>query len=109
MMELFTSKGDDGIHYIMKAERLVHRRIPVSDSSFMEIVIWRVPVAVRGSSHGLKYRLAFVVDDVCVLRYDNEAGKGDHRHVSGKEYPYDFRDIATLLSDFEEDVRRWKP
>ncbi len=54
----------------------------VRDSVFVEIVIWHVPVAVRGSLHEFKYSLALVADGVCVLRYDNEAGKGDHRHGS---------------------------
>jgi hypothetical protein len=36
---------------------------------------------VRGSRHQYKYRLVLVVNDDCVLRYDNEAGKGDHKHV----------------------------
>ena len=33
-------------------------------------------------------RLAYVVRGVCVLRYDNEAGKGDHRHFGSGERPY---------------------
>ena len=27
------------------------------------------------------------VDGECVLRFDNETGKGDHRHFGGKEVP----------------------
>ncbi len=42
----------------MKAEKLVARRLPVSEATFMEIVIWRVPAPVGGSTHDLKYRLA---------------------------------------------------
>jgi hypothetical protein len=44
---------------------------------------------------------------VCVLRYDNEAGKGDHRHIGGKELPYRFAGVDSLLDDFRADVRRW--
>jgi len=47
----------------------------------------KAPLA-GSSAHGYKYRLAFVVDDECVLRYDNEAGKGDHKHIDAKEAPY---------------------
>ncbi|EGG79231.1 hypothetical protein SXCC_00087 [Gluconacetobacter sp. SXCC-1] len=36
----------------------------------MEIVVWHVPVPVRGSAHRFKYRLAFVADGACVIRYD---------------------------------------
>jgi Family of unknown function (DUF6516) len=48
------------------------------------------------------------VDGICVLRYDNEAGKGDHRHVSEKEEPYRFSDTDTLLADFWRDVEKWR-
>ena len=35
---------------------------------------------MRGSTHDYKYALAYVVAGQCVIRYDNEAGKGDHKH-----------------------------
>jgi hypothetical protein len=41
---------------------------------------------------------------VCVLRYDNEAGKGDHRHIEDREEIYRFRDPKKLLEDFWNDV-----
>ena len=91
----------------MKAELLVRRRVVIHADSFADIVIWAVPRPVKGSKHGYKYRLAYVVDDVCVLRYDNEAGKGDHRHLEGIERPYVFMDTDTLLIDFKRDVMRW--
>ena len=56
--------------------------------TFAEIVIWRLPRSVRGSTHRFKYRLALVVQGVCVLRYDNEAGEGDHRHMRDEEEAY---------------------
>ncbi len=63
----------------------MNERHVLDERSFVEIVIWRVPGLVRGSGHEYKYRLAFVVDGVCVLRYDNEAAKGDHRSISAIE------------------------
>ena len=59
-------------------------------------------------THGFKYRLAFVADGVSVLRYDNEAGKGDHKHVGEREVPYRFTDLATLQADFWKDVETWR-
>jgi Family of unknown function (DUF6516) len=53
---------------------------------------WRLDRPMRGSIHRFKYRLALVADLVCVLRYDNEAGKGDHRHIGGVEKGYRFVD-----------------
>ena len=55
-----------------------------------------------------KYRLALVADSVCVLRYDNEAGKGDHRHIGRVEELYKFVDPETLLVDFWNDVEAWR-
>jgi len=34
-------------------------------------------------THCYKYRLVYIVDGVKVLGYDNERGKGDHRHLDG--------------------------
>ena len=43
-----------------------------------------------------------------VVRYDNEAGKGDHKHIGEDEQAYRFHDINRLINDFQEDIRRWK-
>lgn len=92
----------------MEAELLFRKREVLSEAAFVEMVIWRVPDPVRGSGHGFKYRLALVVDGVCLLRYDNEAGKGDHRHVGECEVPYLFTDLPTVLADFWKDVEKWR-
>ena len=60
-----------------------------------------------GSAHRFKYRLAYVVKGVCVVRYDNEAGKGDHRHFGGKESVYRFSTLERLIADFNRDIERW--
>jgi hypothetical protein len=52
---------------------------------FVEIVIWSVPRKLPGSAHPFKYRLALMSGGSCVLRYDNESGKGDHKHVGKRE------------------------
>ena len=91
----------------MKAVELVRARVAYSETAFAELVLWRVPVPVAGSAHEFKYRLAYVVGGVCVVRYDNEVGKGDHRHFSGKESAYAFRTVARLVADFERDIARW--
>jgi hypothetical protein len=48
-------------------------------------VIWQLPGPVPDSGHKFKYRLAFVVDQCGVVRFDNETGKGDHKHIGDKE------------------------
>lgn len=91
----------------MKAVELLHERIIYSETAFAELVLWRVPKPVGGSAHEFKYRLAYVVAGVCVVRYDNEAGKGDHRHFSSKENPYAFSTPEKLIADFQNDIMRW--
>jgi hypothetical protein len=88
----------------MKAELLLDERHVLDARTFVEIVVWHLPRPARASKHRFKYRLALVIDGICVLRYDNEAGKGDHRHVGSREQAYDFSDPDTLLKDFWRDV-----
>jgi hypothetical protein len=89
------------------AELIVDRLDALADNAFQQLVVWLVPAPVRGSTHRYKYRLALVVNDVCVMRYDNEAGKGDHRHVGDEEVAIQFVDLDTLFADFDADVDRW--
>ena len=92
----------------MKATLLLRDRVVLSERAFADIRIWRVPSSVRGSVHDLKYSLALVVDHSRVLRYDNEAGKGDHRHtVEGREEPYAFSGAEALVEDFWKEVDAW--
>ena len=51
--------------------------------------------------------VAYVVSGVCVLRYDNERGKGDHRHAGEVESPYLFSTPEQLFADFFGDIERW--
>lgn len=70
-------------------------------------MIWHVPEPVPPSTHGFKYRLAYVVGGRCVVRYDNERGKGDHRHTGTTEEDYEFSTPDQLMADFEADITRW--
>ena len=86
--------------------QLVRRRIEYSADRFAEIVIWKLDRPVPGSLHLYKYRLAYVVNEKCILRFDNESGKGDHRHIRDDESQYVFQSIESLLVDFQHEVRR---
>ncbi len=92
----------------MDAEELIRRRVAVIENGFADIVVWHVHKPVPGSTHNFKYRLAFVVDGQCVLRYDNESGKGDHRHLGGREESYIFSDPRQLTADFFDEIKRWQ-
>jgi hypothetical protein len=91
----------------MKATNIINTRAPLSENAFAEIVVWEVPKRVPGSSHDFKYSLAYVVNNVCVLRLDNEAGKGDHLHYGNTESAYHFVSTNALLNDFYSYVTRW--
>lgn len=87
---------------------MLNERHILSENAFVEMVVWQVPFPVPGSCHYFKYRLALVIDGLCVLRYDNESGKGDHKHFEQKEIPYGFTSPQTLLDDFWQDVASWR-
>jgi len=91
----------------MQAVELLRTRITYSEVAFAELVLWQLPKAVAGSVHRFKYRLAYVVNGECVLRYDNELGKGDHRHFAGRQSSYVFTTPERLIADFERDIARW--
>ncbi len=91
----------------MKATELLRTRIVYAESAFSELVLWRLAKPLVGSAHHFKYRLAYVVAVTCVLGYDNEAGKGDHRHLGAQETAYPFTTVAALLADFQADIARW--
>jgi hypothetical protein len=93
----------------MRARLLLNERHQIRSDAFVALRVWQVPRLVSGSAHDNKYALAHIVAGMCVLRYDNEAGKGDHRHIGAVETPYDFTTSEQRLADFWDDVDRWRP
>ncbi len=87
---------------------MMNERHVIAEDAFVEMVVWQAAQPVRGSPHRLQYRLALVVAGECILRYDNEAGKGDHRHVGNVETRYEFRSYGQMLTDFWADVDEWR-
>ena len=87
---------------------MFNERHIISEDAFAEIVVWRLPSPIHGSGHGFKYRLAFVINGRCVLRYDNETCKGDHKHIGDEKSPYIFTTPNALLNDFWNDVDNWR-
>ncbi len=107
-MDGLTSLVDDGIYSNVKAELLIRDRIDLDDATFVELVVWKLPKPLAGSPHEFKYRLALIHENVCVMRYDNEAGKGDHKHLGETETDYTFSDLDRLQADFWIDVEQWR-
>jgi len=87
----------------MKASLIYRTRLRYLDG-MIEAVVWQVPQPVPPSTHPYKYRLVYVVDGVRVVGYDNERGKGDHKHLRDAQLPYVFIDPQQLMVDFMADV-----
>lgn len=95
----------------MRADLLFRAREVFDDGAILEMVLWLLPVPVEGCNHRYKYRLYYGRDGQREVGYDNERGKGDHRHYLGKEISYSFQSPEQLIEDFRRDIerRRAKP
>jgi hypothetical protein len=87
-----------------KAVLLLHRQRYYDDGAISEIKLWRLPEPVSGSVHRFKYSLFYGYPGRRAVGYDNERGKGDHRHWDDVETPYRFTSMDKLLADFGADV-----
>ncbi|HEY3247380.1 MAG TPA: DUF6516 family protein [bacterium] len=90
-----------------RAKLLLHEKITDHEGGIIEAVVWQVPRSVT-YPEGVKYRLVHIPPgqaDPDVL-YDVHAGKGHHKQLQGKERPYDFEDVDSLVGDFLDDVQR---
>ncbi len=87
------------------ATLIYHRKRLYDDGAVMEETLWLVPRVVPGSSHAFKYSLYYGQRGQRLIGYDNEAGKGDHRHYGEREEIYPFTTPEQLMADFLADVR----
>jgi hypothetical protein len=97
----------------MNARKLFYHK-ETRDDIILEMVIWQLPEKTTDRPHGLKYRFFCGTAKTCLVRYDNEGGKGDHRHYGDHEEMYPFQSIERLLEDFRSDCVRlvgweWEP
>lgn len=91
----------------MPARLIFRSKLVYPEGAIREMVLWQLPKATPERPHGFKYRLYYgQPDGTCQVRYDNETGKGDHRHYRNREEAYRFRDVDTLVEDFLTDVAR---
>lgn len=87
--------------------RLILRDKKVKRGLIIEMVVWKLVVPLEGCNHRFKYRLfcGSLETGMGLVRYDNERGKGDHKHTDAGEQPYAFTGLERLFTDFEKDVR----
>lgn len=90
----------------MKATLVLRRREVLPGGLAVEMVIWQLSAPTAERPHGLKYRLQAHRGGRTLVRYDNETGKGDHRHYGRKEERYGFVNMERLIEDFIADVER---
>jgi hypothetical protein len=88
-----------------RASLVFHSKRYFEDGAVMELRIWSTPRQVAGSDHWLKYSLYYGESGIRLIGYDNEAGKGDHRHYGDRQEPYVFSGVDSLVADFLQDVR----
>lgn len=91
-----------------KAERLLYVREDLGDGTVLELRLWRVPEPIPPSEHRFKYALFYGRPGARLVLYDNERGKGDHKHVREVESPYVFTTPDALVADFLADVRAFR-
>ena len=92
----------------MKAALLARTKEVRDDGSIIEIVIWELSEPLAPCTHRYKYRLFYGAEGVSRVRYDNERGKGDHRHIGDAQHEYVFTTVDRLLDEFERDVANWR-
>ena len=94
----------------MAKAQLLHRsKLIYPDGAVREMMIWRIPEPTLERPHSLKYRLYYGdAAGICLVRYDNETGKGDHKHLKGQELLYTFITVETLIADFQNDIASFR-
>jgi hypothetical protein len=90
----------------MRATLVLRRREVLPGGLTVEMVIWQLSAPTAERQHGLKYRLQAHRGGRTLVRYDNETGKGDHRHYGREEERYAFVSMERLIEDFIADVER---
>jgi len=92
---------------MVRGRPVLHEKITDELGNTVEMKIWQVP-ASEDKPHGYKYSLVYIAGGERIIGYDNAEGKGDHRHLMGKESTYPFRGLRRLVRDFEADVESYK-
>ncbi len=89
-----------------KASLFIQDSMAFPDGARLTVKIWEVPSPVPPCEHCYKYSLFYGYPGRRRVGYDNERGKGDHRHLDDREEPYRFVSLERLLDDFAADVER---
>ncbi|HST76549.1 MAG TPA: DUF6516 family protein [Acetobacteraceae bacterium] len=88
-----------------KAEKILDVRNGFQNGTLLVIRVWLVPTPVLPSRHHFKYSFFFGRPGERLVLFDNERGKGDHKHIRNVESPYRFESIEKLTADFMAALR----
>ena len=103
----FTSISPYGIRCHMASRLLYREKYIYSDGALREMVLWQLSSRTPDKPHGMKYRLYYGLGDgTCLIRFDSESGKGDHKHIGSREKSYRFIDVETLVADFLAEIEK---
>jgi len=110
MLVCLTTPLSVGMFTNMEAGLIRRVKREFADGAILEMVIWKLPEPEPDPDrpHGLKYRFYYGKNGRRLVGYDNERGKGDHRHVGKLEESYHFTTIKQLVADFLADVARMR-
>lgn len=88
----------------MPATLIFRDKRTLPSGAIVEMRIWRIPSPVPPAEHLFKYSLFYGKNGRRLVGYDNERGKGGHRHMGDQELPYQFSSVEQLIHDFLADV-----
>jgi Family of unknown function (DUF6516) len=91
---------------MVKATLEIHAKNEYASGEIVEIKVWHLPIASAERPHGLKYSFFYGRDGQRLVGFDNERGKGDHRHILDREEKYEFISIDRLMADFFEAIEK---
>lgn len=90
----------------MQALRIFYDKAILADGAIVEMTIWQLPRVTTERPQGLKYNLFYGRKGKRFGGYDNERGKGHHKHVHDMETRYRFINGEMMVADFLADVER---
>lgn len=89
------------------AQPVLSYRRDLPNGDIIQVVVWLLQEPLPGSLHCYKYRLHYQsADGSDYIRFDNERGKGDHRHIGEIEEPYQFESVKILAQDFYAAIKQ---
>ena len=89
------------------AELALFWKKPLTETSFYYVKIWNIPKS-ENFPEGVKYSMAIVDRGKVIVRFDNERGKGHHKHYGGTELPVKFQSVEELLESFFREVKAFR-